>query len=97
MKKDGIYILVTTGKSKTSFEYRVTYSDDIDSIYTETFEANSSAIKNIFDNCKVFNKEDEAADEALQIYDELRITTEGIGVIYKFEDYTYKQITGDKN
>lgn len=93
---DGVYILASRRHFLSKqLEYRVAYVNNVDEIYGEK---SKEKIKEKFDECFSYKDEDEAIRYAFKIFDELKengIDPEhGVGVIYKWEDLTFKKLIG---
>ena len=99
MFDDGIYILATRRHFLSrSLEYRVAHLSSVDNLYgdfgADKPEPVPHLIKHYFGDKKVFKNEDDATDEAMQILERVGTTDHGIGVIYAWENKTFKQIIG---
>jgi hypothetical protein len=96
---DGIYILA----SRRSFlsrhlEYRVAHISSVDRLYGEMEKGKPKPVPHMisffFSDKPVFKTEEEATAEAMRLLDEVESTEHGIGVIYVWEDITYKKLVG---
>lgn len=99
-KDNGIYILATKSPSDdTELQYRVIHAHAIDNIYGEMSldgvpEPNSHMIEEYFGDCDPLSTEDDAIEKAMFLLEEYGTTEHGIGVIYAWEDKTYKELIG---
>lgn len=91
---DGVYILANRRCwISRHLEYRVSYVPQIDFIYDE--KIGKQAIKAWFGDSKVYKVEQDAIDEAMRLIETIEEPTEhGLGVIYKWEDITFKKLIG---
>lgn len=93
---DGIYILATRRHFLSKqLEYRVAYVHNTEKMYDP--EISKKIIRNYFDG-HVYKNEDDAIAFAMNYLESLRKSgiepQHGIGVIYKWEDITFKKLIG---
>lgn len=90
---DGIYILANRRSwLSRHLEYRVAYIHDIDALYDE--EMTGEILHTCFTHAKVFKTEEEAIAEAMVLLDKYPNTDNGVGVVYKWDNITYKKLIG---
>lgn len=95
---DGIYILANRRHFLSkNLEYRVAHVSSVDKLYgdfgSDTPQPVKHLIKKYFSNKAVFKTEDEATQEAMRMLEDIGTTDHGIGVIYAWENKTFKQIS----
>lgn len=96
---DGIYILASRKHFLSrQLEYRVAHIASVDKLYGD-FGSNvpepvKYLVKEYFADKPIFKTEEDATAEALRLHEEIGGTDHGIGVIYAWENKTFKQITG---
>ncbi len=95
---DGIYILANRRHFLSrNLEYRVAHVISVDKLYGDFGRDKPEPVKHLvkeyFSLKPVFKTEDEATQEAMRMLEEVGTTDHGIGVIYAWEDKTFKQIS----
>ena len=90
---DGIYILANRRSwLSRHLEYRVAYLSDIDALYDE--EWTGEILYTCFTHAKVFKNEEDAIAEAMVLLEKYPHTDNGVGVVYKWDNITYKKLIG---
>lgn len=97
---DGIYILATRRHFLSrNLEYRVAHIASVDQLYGDFGAAKPEPVKHLikayFGNKPAYKTEQEATAEAMRILEDVGETDHGIGVIYAWENKTFKQISGE--
>lgn len=96
---DGIYILASRRHFLSkNLEYRVAHISSVDRLYGEMDNGIPKPVPHMishyFSDKPIFKSEEDAVAEAMCVLEQVEHTEHGIGVIYVWENLTYKKLVG---